>query len=237
MADDSLSIDALFRRAAKGLKDEFENIRATMPHHGTAGSEAEDLLIKFLNSHMPRRFAATSGFVVDMEDSVSKQCDVLVYDAENSPVYREGPTTQILPSDSIASVIEVKSNLDKAELEDAAEKIASVKRLKRSPVSNLDQPVNFSNFIVNNSLGVVFAYKAKTSLETLAMNLKEINKKLPRAHWIDVVVVLDKGMIGYALEFPGEKKIRGIMLPEASEDFRVPACYVHLCLFEDSEFY
>ncbi len=235
MTEETLTIEKLFQLGAQTLKDDFEKIRKSMPHHGVAGQEIENLLIDFLNEHLPRRFAAVSGLVIDTANSLSKQCDVLIYDAENSPVYRAGSVGQILPSDSIASVIEVKSKLTKAELEDAAEKIASVKKLQRSPITNLDQPVNFSNFIVNNSLGVVFAYDSKTSLKSLAKNLKEINKKLPRSQWIDAVVVLGKGVLSYCLKFPGAEKYNS-MMPEASSDFNVPACYVHLCLFEDCKY-
>ena len=52
-----------------------------------------------------------------------------------------------MPSDSIEEAIEIKSNQNKEELKDAAEKIASIKKLKRSPILNHDQQVNFSNFI------------------------------------------------------------------------------------------
>lgn len=235
MTEETLTIEKLFQLGAQSLKDDFERIRKSMPHHGVAGQEIENLLINFLNEHLPRRFAAVSGLVIDNANSLSKQCDVLIYDAENSPVYRAGSVGQVLPSDSIASVIEVKSKLTKDELEDAAEKIASVKKLQRNPITNLDQPVNFSNFIFNNCLGVVFAYDSKTSLKTLAKNLKEINKKLPRALWIDAIVVLGKGMISYGVQFPGAKNYN-IMMPEASSDFNVPACYVHLCLFEDAKY-
>ena len=235
MDETTPTVEKLFQLGAQTLKDDFDKIRKSMPHHGVAGQETENLLIDFLNGRLPRRFAAVSGLVIDTANSLSKQCDVLIYDAENSPVYRAGSVGQILPSDSIASVIEVKSKLNKAELKDAAEKIASVKKLQRSPITNLDQPVNFSNFIINNSLGVVFAYDSTTSLKTIAKNLKEINKKLPRAQWIDVVVVLGKGMLSYCMQFPGDKKYNN-MMPEASADFNVPACYVHLCLFEDSKY-
>jgi hypothetical protein len=236
VAENSPTVDMLFKLAAENIQSEFEKIRKTMPHHLTSGEEAEDLLSKFLNAHLPRRFAATSGFVIDTDNTLSKQCDVLIYDAENSPIYRAGSRGQILPSDSIASVIEIKSRLNKKELQDASEKIASVKKLKRSAISELDQPVTFSNFIVNSSLGVVFAYESDTSLQTLAENLRELNKTLPRAHWIDTVVVLGKGMISYCIEFPGEKKFRGMIMPPASEDFVIFPCYIHLSIFEDAEY-
>jgi hypothetical protein len=234
MSESAPTIDELFKLAAEGLKSEFEKIRKEVQHYPTSGQEGEELLIKFLNNHLPRRFFATSGFVIDSENKVSKQSDVLIYDAENSAVYRAGKN-QILPADSVAAVIEVKAKLNKSELEDAAKKVASVKSLKRTPVTNIDQPVTFSNLIINASLGVVFAFDSETSLRTLADNLKAINKGLPRAHWIDVIVVLGKGMISYCMKFPGEDRT-GLIMPEASEDFIIPPCYIHLSVFEDAPY-
>lgn len=235
MSENFPTIDELFKLAAEGLKFEFEKIRKEVQHYLSSGQEGEELLIKFLNNHLPRRFSATSGFVIDSENRVSKQSDVLIYDAENSPVYRVGEKAQILPADSVAAVIEVKAKLNKSELEDAAKKVASVKSLKRTPVTNIDQPVTFSDLIISASLGVVFAFDSETSLRTLADNLKAINKGLPRAHWIDVIVVLGKGMISYCMKLPGEDRT-GLVMPEASEDFIIPPCYIHLSVFEDAPY-
>ena len=231
------TIDSLFKTASKGLSAEFQRIRETMKHHGTAGSETEGILNKFLNDHLPRRFAAASGFAIDTEDQISQQIDTLVYDAENNPVYRAGENflAQILPSDSIAAAIEIKANLNKKQLKDAAQKIASVKKLKRSPVSNLDQQVNFSKAISVNCLGIVFAYTSSTGLEALANNLQEMNQSIPREQRIDLVVVLDKGIITYVPRVPGENKFKGLIMMPEDANFRIPAWYVDLCIFEEPE--
>ena len=100
-------------------------------HAGEKGAEVEDILKQFLNEHLPQRFRAGSGIVLDTENSPSRQQDVIVYDALSSPLYRYAPKTQIIPMDAVVSVIEVKSSLTKAELEDASQKIASCKRLKK----------------------------------------------------------------------------------------------------------
>src|ERR1700722_5332375 len=116
MSENPPTIDELFKLAAETPRFDFEKIRKEIQHYPTSGQEGEELLIKFLNNHLPRRFSATSGFVIDSENKVSKQSDVLIYDAENSPVYRAGERAQILPADSVAAVIEVKAKLNKSEL-------------------------------------------------------------------------------------------------------------------------
>lgn len=233
---ESPTVDQLFKSSADQLVQDFEETRKSFPHYGISGQEAEQLLIKFLNKRLPRRFAACSGFVIDDDNQVSKQCDVLVYDAENSLVLRTGETNQILSSDSIASIIEVKSKLNKKELEDAVNKIAIVKKLRRNPISGIDQPVTFSDLILNSSYGVIFAFDSETTLETLATNLRDINHQLPQSQWTDIVVILKKGIINYSLQFPGNKSMMGQMMPPASEDFTPPPYYIHLAISEDRDY-
>jgi len=80
------TIENLFKATSKGLNADFEKIRETMPHYATAGTETENVLNKFLNNHLPRRFAAANGIAIDSEDNISQQFDTLIYDAENNPV-------------------------------------------------------------------------------------------------------------------------------------------------------
>ena len=126
-----IDISSLIKEAGAHLRAEFEFIKSTNPHYGERGAEAENILIEFLNKHLPKRFAAASGFVIDRANNISSQMDVLIYDALNSPVYRKQERVSILPSDNVATAIEVKSKLNKAELQDASIKISSVKKKKK----------------------------------------------------------------------------------------------------------
>jgi len=226
-----MNIQELISETGKHLRQEFEHIKNSNPHFAERGAEAEIILLDFLNQHLPKRFAAGSGLIVDHKNNISSQTDVIVYDAENCPVYRKGERVLILPCDNVASVIEVKSSLDKSQLEDASKKIASVKKLEKSPITNVDQPVTFSSLITTKTLGVVFAYESTTSLQTLAENLKEINQSVPSDHWIDLIVVLDKGVIGYTVQFLLDQTCPGWFGGTPTKDiadFSPPPLYVHL---------
>jgi hypothetical protein len=164
MSDDELTPRELLQAAARQLRQDFEEIRQSNPHAGESGAEAEIRLATFLRERIPRRFDVQSGVVLGSSGAVSRQTDLIIYDALNSPVYRKGPRVHIVPRDNVAAVIEVKSKLNKEELADAATKIASVKAMRPSPISEADQPVTFSSMIMANTLGCVFAYDSYTSL-------------------------------------------------------------------------
>lgn len=231
----NLSLKDLLISAGKKLRSDFEYIKSTSTHGGKQGGEAEDKLIEFLNIHLPQRFKSTSGFVIDFDGKISSQCDIVIYDALNSPIYKSTDEGMILLSDNVASVIEVKSTLNKEELKDAAEKIASVKSLRKSPLTDVDQPVTFSSFINTKTYGVVFAYNSQTTLETLAENLREINKGYSSFHWIDMIVVLDKGVVGYTVQNPFNQGNHGWFGGPADDEFPPPPYYIHLAKSELGE--
>jgi predicted dinucleotide-binding enzyme len=81
---------------------------------------------------LPKRFDVGSGFIIDGFDTVSKQTDVIVYDALNCPVYRASEDAAIFPSDNVAAVVEVKSRLDQEQLTSAFENILATKQLAKT---------------------------------------------------------------------------------------------------------
>ena len=223
-----IKIEDLLRAAGRQLRADFQEIQNCNPHAGERGAEAEDILKQFLRERLPKRFGVEAGLVVGRDGTVSRQSDVIIYDSLNSPVYRSGPKMHILPRDNVAAVVEVKSKLNKEELADAANKIASVKKIKASLICGIDQPVTFSDLIMTGTLGCVFAFDSYTSLETLADNLKAINKEHESHCWIDLVVVLDKGIVGYSLQRIFDRTFVGWQGGVTADDFMVPPLYVHL---------
>lgn len=62
----------IFAQASKRLRAEFEAL-SIVPHNALKGQEAERIVRDFLNGHLPKRFAAGAGFIVDPKDNVSRQ--------------------------------------------------------------------------------------------------------------------------------------------------------------------
>jgi len=235
MSRNPINLDEIISSAGRQLREDFAEIQKCNPHAAERGSEAEETLKQFLREKLPRRFDVASGIVIGSDNQISRQTDVIIYDAMNSPVYRAGSRLQILPRDNVACVIEVKSKLNKDELKDAASKIADVKAIKATPICGADQPVTFSAIISTNVLGCVFAFDSYTSMETLAENLKEINSAQDSSLWVDLVVVLDKGYTGYALQPIFQQDFIGWLAGSLDDDFMIPPLYVHLVQSEMGE--
>ena len=67
---ENLTISKLFYDAAKLLRAEFTYTRSTNPIAPEKGEEVENIVKKFLNSHLPQRFRAGSGIIIDNDNNV-----------------------------------------------------------------------------------------------------------------------------------------------------------------------
>lgn len=219
------NVEDLLKLTADTLENEFNKARI-VTHYATSGKQAEDLLINLLNKHLPKRFAATTGFAIDIENKVSRQSDILLYDALNSAHFPISTDGQLILIDHLIAVIEVKSNLTKSQLTDAATKIASVKSLKQ------DHDIKRKTR-TDNCLGIVFVYESEIDLEAAAEHLHELNSARPRNEWIDTIVILGRGMVSYTLQLPDESKSNIFIV---TKNFLPPPGYINLSIFSNPEY-
>jgi hypothetical protein len=120
------------KELAEDLVSSFERAgRATTP--SLVGAAREAALRKQLSLLLPPLATVGSGCVVDSSGSTSKQQDVLIYERDLCPVFclNDSPETTYYPCENVIAVGEVKSSLDRRGLEDAFNKIKSVKALNR----------------------------------------------------------------------------------------------------------
>jgi hypothetical protein len=187
----------IFELAAKKLRQDFVELR-TVRHAALRGGEAEELMRRFLREHIPRRFDVGSGFIIDPRDTVSRQTDVIIYDALNCATYRTSDIAGIFPANNVAAVVEVKSRLDGHYLEDAFAKIASVKSLGKVRSPDVGLP------ILDQTHGSVFAFDSGLSLDTIAERHTEWIRENGLGHHADVICVADKGIVATMAELAGD---------------------------------
>jgi hypothetical protein len=85
-----------------------------------------------LQDHLPWRYQAESAFVIDAAGTQSDQIDIVLYDRQYTPVLYNRAGQKIIPAEGVYAVFEVKPQHDASNVQYAAEKIASVRRLKRT---------------------------------------------------------------------------------------------------------
>lgn len=178
-----MDLKEVFDGIGKQMLLDFEKIQSQVKHPGEKGGEREASLRDFLFSYLPSKYGVSNGEIVDVYGEISSQCDLVIYDHLNCPLLLAGKDYRIFPSEPVFATIEVKSVLTSQELKDAAKKISSVKSLNRS-----NGPI----------AGIVFAYTSNWITDPMLSSseqLKKINSSLEPYQYIDLLCILDTGVI------------------------------------------
>ena len=87
-------------------------------------------------------------------------------------------------------------------------------------------------------MGVIFGFDSETSLSALAKNVRDLNRKYESFLWPDMIVVLDKGVITYAVQWPGvENALAGALSPQPPKGhdlFSPPPWFVSLVEYRET---
>ncbi|HDI51216.1 MAG TPA: hypothetical protein ENF45_01175 [Bacteroidetes bacterium] len=140
-----------------------------LPHSGMIGTENEMALANLLRDFLPPRFGIElSGIVIDHLGGESKQCDIIIYDANSFPKYFR----KVFPIEIVYGVIEVKTNLTSGESVTAMDNLESL--------FSLDFHPKLTNFWITQSkkknlkaqppFGAIFAYRSEAKNFETFMN-------------------------------------------------------------------
>lgn len=111
------------RELAQEIGAAKNRVRNLSHHWGTDGAHKESYLRDVLNSRLPARYRAASGFIVT-PDTQSSQIDILVVDTERPTVGRDAAGTIFVTPDAVRAVVEVKTRLTSGpEFEEAFRKL------------------------------------------------------------------------------------------------------------------
>ena len=96
-------------------------------HWLTDGEWKESVLRSFLRRNLPRTVEVGRGFVI-AEEGVSRQNDVLVFDASKPVLFRDGDLVFVTP-DTVEGIIEVKSSINRTSFRDVCVRLAETGEL------------------------------------------------------------------------------------------------------------
>jgi hypothetical protein len=172
-----------------------------------------------LNRLLTGPYEASKACVSDAEGQKTEVLDSVIHLASQS---QTTPERLSLLADNVACVINVDNTLDAEKLGIAYERIASAKRLKKTPLPNGPGVP-----LTRATLGVIFARDTAVPIESLAEKLDRLNRQHPDYEWTDMVVVLRKGIINYSVQFPGESPTGDFVLPSrGTTAAKYPPIYV-----------
>ncbi len=176
-------------------------------------------LINQLNKLLGPSFQTVPGIIRDATGAQSERLSAIV-----RPVSSSGVSDPV-PADSAACAIECLDRIDLSNLGTAYRRIASAKRLKKTP-----PPPGTPKQTA--TLGVIVARHADASFEALAAELDRLHRSHPDCEWTDMLAVLSIGSVSFAVQFPGEKGLGDFLPPDpaANKSGGGPPVYVVLTM-------
>jgi hypothetical protein len=127
--EDRNFLDHYFSSVYNKLEADALLFNRKLPHTGLVGSENERAIADVIRDFLPPRFGVeVNALVIDRFGKVSKQADIVIYDAERPSFFRK-----VYPVETVYAVIEVKTSMSSSEAKAALENLSSVSELEFRP--------------------------------------------------------------------------------------------------------
>ena len=190
----------MLRKSIARVEADFD-FSADIDHNASKGAFREKILKKLLRPFLPGAYGISGGQAFDSQGVISKQLDVVIYDAIHSYTAPYTDDFIYFPCESVFGNIEIKSKLNKQSLYDALKNIESLKKLKRNPIDtyyvNPIKPLQIANVnwdiqATSEYFGIVFAYESISGKKILEHIKSAIDEGVIQRDNIPNLIVLFK---------------------------------------------
>lgn len=180
------------KSAAKKMLIDFDDSK-NIKHSVTKGTTRENIIVThFLKPYIPKKYSINSGIIVDINNQQSKQQDIVIYAEFYSPVLKDLNSNKLFFPESVFTVIEAKSNLNKIDIKDIIEKSVSVRKLAKSFKDKIViSPELIIRSIITPIQCVGIAFESKKSLESLRNDFREIKNSIKYSESLSFIAVLN----------------------------------------------
>lgn len=127
-----VDLKTLLLERQKQLGVNLEAMRRVLEHPGAKGDAAEFDWVGAIDDFLPRRYRVSKAFVIDADGEISDQLDLVVHDRQYCPLFFDYGGSRFIPAESVYAVFEIKQELTRENVLYAAEKAASVRKLRRT---------------------------------------------------------------------------------------------------------
>ena len=185
-------------------KEVFVNEQGKLMHPGEYGTYRERIFRDLIKKFIPEKYDIGTGFIITSNGSVSTQCDLIIFDKENTPIL-ENENQRFFPIESVVGVVEVKSILTKSEFKDALLKLSSIKQLRneaKGPYVFKDGNQNLSFDTKKNPRDQIatflicekFNFKMEKEINDI---FKNIYKNTDKSLFHNMILSLKDGLVCY----------------------------------------
>jgi hypothetical protein len=182
----------------------YDESQGKLIHPGEYGSYREAIVKDFLKFVVPLNLDISQGFIINPNNEISKECDVVVYDARVTPLIQSESRQRFFPVETVCAVGEIKSVLSKQNFKDAINKLTNVKKqrenIRTKTIIRKVFPGDYNPEIC--PYDQLFTFLVCQKLEFDIQNIaSEINKlydvNLPYRYRHNLILSLEDGLLLY----------------------------------------
>jgi hypothetical protein len=189
-----IDLTEVFRRVQQEMLAQLA-VGRLFEHASAAGAATEHHWLELFDRYLPKRYRATPAFVIDSEGRRSRQVDIAIFDNLYSPLLFPHASGFHIPAESVYAVFEVKPTFSRQWLQDATDKAASVRDLRRSSVPVIAGGAKRSPIRPQPILAGLLATGSVWNPRTFAPNLRRALASLD--YPLDLGCSLDHGAFEY----------------------------------------
>ena len=206
----TIDLKLLFEGLQNQMVSQLNTNREFITHPGSKGDALENAWIEWLKKYLPNRYSVDKAIIIDHEGNTSDQIDLVIYDNWFTPFIFSQNGFHYIPAEGVYAVFEVKPDIKGtvnkiSHIQYAAEKIQSVRRLKRTSTSMINSGKLTTARPLTKIIGGIL-----TSTNTFTHNGNESIKKHIREQTdlksIDIGCIADYG--SFYVDYKGEEDIK-----------------------------
>lgn len=192
-----------FKNVSKNVFWNEETKKLT--HPGEYGYYREIICKDFIRFLIPRRLNIDTGFLINTADTVSTQCDIIVFDGNSTPLIENNERQRFYPVETIAAIGEVKSVLTKTKLIEAINKLAEIKQMRDKTSSSVsfvrrEHKGNYdpSNYQFDSIFSFIICEKLDFDISNICDLITEsYDKKYKPHNKHNLILSIEDGLLTY----------------------------------------
>ena len=205
-----IDLKQLFQELQNQMLSQLNTNRKFITHPGSKGDALENAWIEWLAKYLPNRYSVDKAIIIDHEGNTSQQIDIVIYDNWFTPFIFSQNGFCYIPAEGVYAIFEVKPDIrgtanGKSYIDYAAEKIGSVRTLKRTSASIINSGAKLNPRPLTKIIGGILATTNSFSHKNNNTIMKYI-KKQKGFESIDIGCIADYG--SFYVSYDGKEEIK-----------------------------
>jgi hypothetical protein len=228
-----------FKYDFKFSKNIFEDLtkKNKLLHPAEYGIYKEKICDDIIKFVIPSKFKTGTGFIINSNDDISTQCDIIIYDYDNTPLIEDSSNTRFFPVETVVGIGEIKSSLAINDLIDALIKLANNKKIKQINTIYCLNNTTKQNFESKNPHDTLFSFLICDKIQSF--NSEIVLKKIDEAYELNnieyeyrhnVILSMEDGILSYQNQYttlPKEIPNKQKMYMPRFLEYTFENCYIN----------